>query len=197
MENKTIGCIIMASGQGKRFGSNKLMADFLGEPLLASVLKATENLFAERIVVTRHVNVADYCAKQDIGIVLHNFPNRNDTVRLGLEKLSDVTHCMFVMGDQPLIKRESLERILQAVKNEPDFIWRFAFEDTLGAPVVFPRKYFAQLKTLPEGKGGGVLLKKYADQVRTVSVLSSEELLDVDTQEDLQKITQIKISSES
>ena len=29
-----IGCVIMASGLGKRFGGNKLMADFQGKPLL-------------------------------------------------------------------------------------------------------------------------------------------------------------------
>lgn len=194
MKNNTIsiGCIIMASGQGKRFGSNKLMVDFLGEPLLASVLKTTENLFDKRIVVTRHNSVADYCNNNNIEYILHNLPNRNDTVRLGLEKLDNSSHCMFVMGDQPLISKESLKRIIQALKKEPKYIWRFIYQDTLGAPVVFPRKYFDELQSLPEGKGGGVLLKKYADQVRTVSVTNLYELMDVDTPADLEKLKCLK-----
>lgn len=188
----SIGCIIMASGQGKRFGSNKLMADFLGEPLIASVLKTTDKLFDKRIVVTRHENVADYCKRGQVEFIFHQFPLQNDTVRLGIEHLEEMTHCMFVMGDQPLISRESLLRIIEAIKKAPDYIWRFAYEDTPGAPVVFPGKYFSELKTLPEGKGGGVLLKKYADRVRSVPVMALKELLDVDTQEDLKEIIALK-----
>ena len=30
-----LGCVIMASGEGKRFGSNKMLADIYGEPLIA------------------------------------------------------------------------------------------------------------------------------------------------------------------
>lgn len=194
MENSTIsiGCIIMASGQGKRFGSNKLMVDFLGEPLIAYVLKTTENMFDKRIIVTRHDSVADYCKKNNIEYIRHNLPNRNDTVRLGLEKMQDVTHCMFMMGDQPLIKRESLEQIMSAVSKEPKYIWRFIFKDTFGAPVIFPRKYFGELQSLPERKGGGVLLKNYADQVRTVSVTDLYELMDVDTPADLERLKCLK-----
>ena len=40
-----IGCVIMASGLGKRFGGNKLMADFHGEPMVCRILDATEGIF--------------------------------------------------------------------------------------------------------------------------------------------------------
>lgn len=30
-----LGCVIMASGEAKRFGSNKMLADIYGEPLIA------------------------------------------------------------------------------------------------------------------------------------------------------------------
>ena len=40
-----IGCVIMASGLGKRFGGNKLMADFHGKPMIQRSLNATEGLF--------------------------------------------------------------------------------------------------------------------------------------------------------
>lgn len=38
-----IGCVIMASGLGKRFGSNKLMADFNGKPMIYRILSATDS----------------------------------------------------------------------------------------------------------------------------------------------------------
>ena len=47
-----IGCVIMASGLGRRFGSNKLLADFGGEPMICRILDATEGIFRRRVVVT-------------------------------------------------------------------------------------------------------------------------------------------------
>lgn len=197
-ESIVVGCVIMASGQGKRFGSNKLMVDFCGEPLLVGSLKATENLFAQRFVVTRHKKVADYCEQHNIDFVIHNFTDRNDTIRIGLVSLENiepgVTHCLFAMGDQPLVKRETLEKLLEAVQKEPEYIWRLASENLVGAPVIFPKRFFSELKSLPAGKGGGVLLKKYPEQVRKVQVMSCEELIDVDTKDDLQKLIAIKLS---
>ncbi|MEI3187571.1 MAG: NTP transferase domain-containing protein [Lachnospiraceae bacterium] len=43
-----IGCVIMASGLGKRFGSDKLMASFQGNPMISQILQATSSaLFAK------------------------------------------------------------------------------------------------------------------------------------------------------
>ena len=38
---KKIGCVIMASGMARRFGSNKLLHDFLGEPVMNRILRTT------------------------------------------------------------------------------------------------------------------------------------------------------------
>ena len=40
-ENAAVGCVIMASGRAVRFGSNKLLADFGGAPLIARALDVT------------------------------------------------------------------------------------------------------------------------------------------------------------
>ena len=46
-----IGCVIMASGLSTRFGSNKLLADFGGRPMLCRVLDATDTpALAARVV---------------------------------------------------------------------------------------------------------------------------------------------------
>ena len=184
----TLGCVIMASGLGKRFGGNKLMADFNGKPLLCRALAATEGYFTRRVVVTRHADVAALCHAQNIEVILHDRPYRSDTVRLGLSAVTatgDTDGCLFYPGDQPLLRRETIEQIIQTFTINKNAIVRPCFEGTPGAPVLFPRWAFSKLLALPEGKGGGFVAKKYPERVHLVPVRDQYELKDVDTPEDL------------
>ena len=187
---KTMGCVIMASGLGKRFGGNKLMAEFGGQPMIARILAATDDIFDRRVVVTRHEAVAAYCRARNVEVVLHDLPNRNDTVRLGLEAVGEVDGCMFCPGDQPLLKKETVEALINGWKRESDCIWRPSFEDQPGAPVLFPKWAFSELLTLPEGKGGGFLARKYPERVRLHPVRDPYELMDVDTRETLRELSE-------
>ena len=146
------GCVIMASGLGKRFGGNKLMADFHGKPMFLRAVEATEGLFDARVVVTRH---------------------------------GDVDCCMFVPGDQPLLRRCTVEIMLENWRTFQKLIFRPSFEDIPGSPVLFPRWAFPELLTLPEGKGGGYVAQKYPDSVHTIQVSTAFELADADTPETL------------
>ena len=180
-----IGCVIMASGFGKRFGGNKLMADFDGKPLICHILDATEGIFNQRVVVTRYEDIAEICKKRGTNVILHDQPHRSDTVRLGLRALQGIDRCMFVPADQPLQKRETICSLCLASANGSDLIWRTAYEETQGAPVIFPEWAFEDLLNLPEGKGGNVVIKKYPERVHTVNVRDKYELKDVDSPEDL------------
>ena len=114
-ENKTlpVGCVIMASGLSTRFGSNKLLTPFGPgrEPMLRRAFAATDTpLLASRVVVARSPEVETLCREVSVPCLLHALPGRNDTVRLGLEALlaeqPDLAGCMFLPGDQPLLRRE-------------------------------------------------------------------------------------------
>ena len=189
------GCIIMASGLGTRFGGNKLMTEIGGMSLIQHVLRATEGLFARRVVVTRHSDVARLCDELGVEVVPHSKPRRNDTVRLGMEKMTGCDTITFVQGDQPLISANSLTALLRGAESFPECIWRASFEGTPGAPVLFPAWTFNELRSLPPGKGGGVVAKTHKERVRTVEVSSKWELFDVDTPDDL-RILQEHLASE-
>lgn len=182
------GCIIMASGLGTRFGGNKLMTELGGVPLIQHVLRATDDLFARRVVVTRHSDVAYLCDDLGIEVILHSEPRRNDTVRLGTEKMTGCDTVTFVQGDQPLISANSLAALLRSAEGHPDCIWRASFWGTPGAPVLFPSWSFDELRSLPPGKGGGVVAKAHKERVRTIEVSSKWELFDVDTPDDLRTL---------
>lgn len=182
---QNIGCVIMASGLGRRFGGNKLMADFRGEPMIARILAATAFL-SHRVVVTRNEDVAAFCRDREIPVVLHALPYRSDTVRLGLEALPQVECCIFCPGDQPLLTGSTVEALAALHNVCPDCILRPIANDCPGAPILFPKLYFPELLSLPQGKGGSYVAKKHPEQVHYVPIRDACELLDVDTPEDLQ-----------
>ena len=59
---ETLSCIIMASGMSKRFGSNKLIADFNGRSLFENAVSISHFAgFGETLAVTRHDEVVHIC----------------------------------------------------------------------------------------------------------------------------------------
>ena len=65
-----LGCVIMASGEGKRFGSNKMLADIYGEPLIARTIDSVPRGF-DVVVSTRWPEVAQICEDKHCPCVLH------------------------------------------------------------------------------------------------------------------------------
>ena len=180
-----IGCVIMASGLGKRFGSNKLMADFGGSPLFFRALEASKHLSAHRVVVTRHKDIAELCEAQNIPVVLHDLPHRSDTIRLGLEALGDVDACLFLPADQPLLRPETVDLIVAQWEQNQQTILRPVCNETPGSPVIFPRWAFEELRSLPEGTGGGRVIQNHPEKVSTIQIENPYELMDADTPETL------------
>ena len=180
-----IGCVIMASGLGVRFGGNKLMADFCGSPMISRALSATDGIFARRVVVTRSEEVSAYCRERGIDVILHDCPGRNDTVRLGLEIMEGTDGCLFCPGDQPLLTRDTVAALALSAANEKASIIRPRNNGEVGAPVLFPSALYGALSALPEGKGGGFVAKQHPELVRCVTVRDPYELIDADTKEQL------------
>ena len=188
-----IGCVIMASGMARRFGSNKLLHDFHGEPMMVRILRSTAaTTMTHRLVVTRHQEVEAICQAENVPCLLHDLPRRSDTVHLGVEKLlstePDLDGIMFAASDQPCLTADSIQNLCNAFSEHPDLIYRLCYGDTMGNPVIFPQSTFDALLNLPEGKGGGAIIKAHPEMVRTVSALDERELIDCDTPEILQSL---------
>ena len=188
-----IGCVIMASGMARRFGSNKLLHDFQGEPVMNRILRTMSAApLAAKVVVTRHPEIKELCDEQNIPVVLHDMPLQSDTVALGVKALQEMcpemTGCMFAASDQPCLSAESVTALCEAFQREPAQIWRMSWQGSVGNPVIFPAFTFNELLNLPPDKGGGAVIKKHPELVRTVEVQREQELVDVDTPEILEEL---------
>jgi len=99
--------------------------------------------------------------------------------------MDDVDGCMFVMGDQPLCRRASMERLLDAFIQEPELVVRLSFRGQGGSPVIFPKRLFPQLSSLSGEQGGMAVLRGQKNLVRLVEAECSAELWDCDSKEDI------------
>lgn len=193
------GCVVMASGLGRRFGGNKLLADFNGAPLISNALElAMLPLFQSRIVVTRTAEVEALCRAQNMPVLCHALPYRSDTVRLGLAALQErepaLRGCLFLPGDQPLLTRASAETLLLAAA--PDAIVRLCAADgTPGSPVLFGAAYFEELLHLPDGRGGSAVVQAHPEAVRLIPAQNAAELCDIDTRDDMARILHYSIDN--
>ena len=181
----TVGCVIMASGLSRRFGANKLLADFCGQPMLCRAFAATAApSISARIVVTRSEEVQALCRAQGVPVLLHSLPGRNDTVRLGLsvllKQLPELSGCMFLPGDQPLLRRESVGRLVDFYREHPEHIAALGHDGVRGNPCLFPARLFPELLALQGDHGGNQVIRRHEEDLLLWEV-PAPELTDVDT----------------
>lgn len=123
-----LGCVVMASGLGRRFGGNKLMADFCGAPLIANALAlAALPLLACRIVVTRSEEVEALCNAQGIPVLRHAaaLPQRYGPAGAGGiagKRARFAAAACFCRGTSRLLTQQSVEAL--ALAAAPDAIMR-------------------------------------------------------------------------
>ncbi len=183
-----VGCVVMASGLARRFGSNKLLADFAGTPVLLRTLAALTGAGLEPVVVTRSQEVSDLCAAQGVRCVLHLDALQSDTVRRGLAAVKGCDGCLFVPGDQPLLSPDSVKMIVSAFAHSPNSVVRLSYDGRPGSPILFPRWLFYDLRNMRGDVGGSALLKQKAHLVGPpllVEAADELELCDVDTPDEL------------
>lgn len=181
------GCVIMGSGLGIRFGQNKLMVHLREKPLIGHIISTTQSLFKNTVVVTRHPSIQNYCNSINQKVIIHEFPHRSDTTRIGTEYLTSksVNNIIFFQGDQPFVSCDSIMAILICAQNEPEKIIRLSYDGSDCSPVLFPACFFDELTALPEGKGGNSIVKKHTDKLIRVEASDRLETVDIDTPEDM------------
>ena len=178
-----IGCVVMAAGDARRFGENKLAVVFDGKMLIQRALEAVPaEEFCAVAVVTQYPEV-EALAEESGFIPVHN-PHPDwgisHTIRLGLEALGDCDGALFQVSDQPLLRRESIRAEVEFFRRHPDKLVGLSHGGVRGNPCIFPAAYFPELLALTEDRGGSSVIRRHEEDLLLVEV-PADELEDVDT----------------
>ena len=183
-----VGGVLLASGQGRRFGSNKLLAQVEGVPLYLRAMDTLGKAGLHRLAVCSPYTEI-LAAGENSGFL----PLRNEhaaegisaSVRLGLSAMEDLDGVLFAVCDQPYLTTESIKRLLDSFLESREAVCALSWQGRRGNPAVFPSSLFPELLALSGDTGGGAVIRRHPDRLRLVEARSPRELVDVDTPTDL------------
>jgi len=120
-----LSAIIVAAGSSQRMGFDKLFSVIAGKPVVAHTIDAFErtNSVGEIILVTRKDRHAEFQnlvhdqGWKKIGHIVTGGEHRQDSVRAGLQKISDASSFVAVHdAARPLVTPEQIERVYEVAR---------------------------------------------------------------------------------
>lgn len=104
--------------------------------------------------------------------------------------MGDLDGCLFLPGDQPLLRAASIAREVRLFQADPTAVIRLACGSRAGSP----QSLFAALGALRGEQGGSAVLRPeagFAGRIRCIEVEAEHELEDIDTPDDLEALVKV------
>jgi len=182
-----IGSIILAAGEAKRFGRNKLLESFNGKPLIRIAIEAVS--FLDRVVIVGKYAEELFPYLKD-EIVIYNPKwsfGLSESIKLGLRFFQDYDAVLIVLADMPLLTQNTARKIISAYRAECSAVVP-VYQGIRGNPVLISRVLFDELKKLEGDIGAREILKNRKDVCFVEA--GKEVTVDVDTETDLVSLQQ-------
>lgn len=204
---KQYGIVVLAAGLSSRYGGNKLLEERVsegtqkkttesalkqdaelstGKPLYEITLgKLTRFADCIRVVVTRFDEIEAAAKERGMVVVENDAPELGISHSLHLGLLACLEHkpclrgVLFMVCDQPYLRAETIERMLEEGLSHPQAIVCASHDGRRGNPVLWDSCYMSDLLSLTGDVGGRQIIKKYPEMVRLVEC-GEKELQDVD-----------------
>jgi CTP:molybdopterin cytidylyltransferase MocA len=168
--------LILAAGEGRRFGGPKQLAEIDGRPMLAHVI-ALAAAYDPLVVLGAHADAIR--AAVDVGdhIVASDWADgQAASLRAGVAAIGDADSVLVLLGDQPFLTGDAIEAVLAA--GPPA---RATYDGAPGHPVLLDRALLGRIPGLSGDQGARDLLA----EAQRVEVGHLCDPRDVDTPADL------------
>src|SRR5258706_8671440 len=188
----TIGAVVLAAGKSSRMGSNKLLIDVGGKPLVRRAVEAAVKSAAHPVIVVTG-NAADEVAKPIEGLpdAIVNNPDYakglSSSLKCGLGALpEDCDGVIILLADMPGVTSALIDKLIAAFDPaEGRGICVASRGGVRGNPVLWARRFFPEMLTLEGDTGAKHLMAQYEELVCEVEAPDDGPLIDIDTPEAL------------
>ena len=187
-----ISAIVLAAGEAKRMGQNKVLLPWQGKTLLEHVLdQLLHSQVDEIILVLGHEaeRIREKISVQGIKIVVNPAyeEGMSASLRFGLSIMDKAAEAFLVaLGDLPGIREEMINQLIEAFhkalprKN----IVLPTYRSKPGHPVLFGIRYREEMGRLKGDVGGRQILADHPEDILSLEMDTDEVLQDIDTPED-------------
>lgn len=193
-----ISAVILAAGRAERMGEPTLFLPLGGKPVLQWVLEsALASDLDEVICVARELN----SARSQINIAderlfwLLNYAadrGQSTSVVAGLWAANAASDgVMFLCGDQPLVRPELINALIEKFDDTAAWIVAPKFEGEVRNPILFHRKLFPELLQLTGDRSGRPLLDKHKRKTALLDWPEEVSFLDVDVRANYERLKQL------
>jgi len=195
MSARSTGIIILAAGDSSRLGQPKQLLMYRENTLLQIALDASEGASAMYKILVLGAEQETIKKRIDLGsTVLTVNPDweagMSSSLNIALEQLldlePDLDQIVTLLSDQPFITSSLINALIETQASSGKGIVACKYEDTLGVPVLFDKKYFGEIMDMGGSDGAKKLIYKYDDDRETVYF--PEGKIDIDTMEDYKKL---------
>lgn len=192
-----VAVIVLAAGQSTRFGDeNKLLSLIDGEPMIVHCTNIPLRAgVGEVIVVTGHEALSIEKALKDLPVktVRNVTPEAGmgTSLAAGANAIRSLPETVMIMlGDMPLLKVETLQKLISDFAPETGHDIVVPVQDgRRGHPVLFSATYLPKLCALSGDAGARSILRDHPERVRAVKVDDPGTRYDIDTENDLNGIS--------
>ena len=146
--------VVLAAGEGRRFGAAKQLAMVRGRPLLSHAVGAARGARLDRVVVVLGARADAVRAAVDLGgveiVVCEDWADGlSASLRCGLRAAAASDEIVILLGDQPGVGAEAVRRVRAA----PGDAARATYDGVPGHPVVLRRAMLARAGELAGDAG--------------------------------------------
>lgn len=191
------GIIILAAGSSSRMGEPKQQLIYQDKTLLQHAIQAAHNITGVDIKVLVVLGANNQAILTQVDSKITDVVINPDwelgmasSIKAGLTALQTVypnaEQVLLMLCDQPFVTSALLQQLIQTGTGNAQAIVASAYQDTIGAPVLFGKAWFNNLLALQGQEGAKKLLLQHKDSV--VSIPFAEGGIDIDTPDDYQKL---------
>ena len=183
--------IILASGFSNRMGEDKLLIKLNNITLIETVISScTESNLDKLIIVYRKNAIKEIADKYNIETILNKNADlgQSESIKIGVASIKENSNFMFIMGDQPFMDTELINKLIVEYKSSAKDILVPYYNSKRGMPSIFGKEYRDELLKLQGDKGGRVLMEKYSEDIEEIHFQDEKLGKDIDTPEDLEVV---------
>lgn len=184
-----ISAIIMASGFSKRMGENKLLMKYNNKFLIEHTLDIISKCnFNDKVIVTQYDKIKIIGENLNFKVIINDYPNKgqSESIKLGIKNCKESEGYMFFVGDQPLLNKDDIEKLIEVFNEDTSYIVIPQCKGKCGNPVIYPKKYKKDILNLEGDKGGKSIIKS-SDKIKYVNVCE-DTLFDIDYIDDFNNL---------